>query len=157
MPKINPSLLPVVPREIRHVTAPVPGQGDFAIYLRQPDFGELLKISEATTAKVVEWEKRQDWYPCDPPVAVSVGLWNVAVPSLLLQCSETGDELSNEERYYEQELVPILGRLPTVYFALNAAIGALLNAAQGEQGNDSEAGAESPSALASTTDNSTLT
>lgn len=157
MPKINPSLLPVAEKKVRLVTAPVPQQPDFSLHLRQPDFAELLRIQETVTARADEWQGRGDWYPCVPPIAPSKNLWNIVVPTLQLQCQADGSPLSPEEQYSEPELVPIVGRVPAVWLALNEAVAGLLTAAQADLGNASEAGAATPSAPASTTASNTPT
>lgn len=123
MAKINPNLLPApsAPR-IEKVAVPVPGQGEFVMFLRRPEFSEGLKILEETQAKTAEFEKSGNWYPCVPPVQPSALLWSVVVPALMLQVAEDGSELPPDDKYVEQELVPIAGRVQAVYEALAIAL-----------------------------------
>lgn len=140
MAKINPNLLETPGVHVEKIQAKVSGQGDFLVYLRQPDFSELLKIQGETQRLTVEWERRGDCYPSSPTVIPSPELWNVVVPVLHLQCDEKGEELPPEDRYSEAELMPIFGKVPPAYVAAAAAITIITNAVQGDLGNDSEAG-----------------
>jgi hypothetical protein len=136
MAKINPNLLPAArPSRIEEVRVPVPAQGDFLVYLRRPEFSELLKLQEEAQARVREWDQTGNWYPSTPPVQPSESLWQVVVPALHLQVTEAGDDLSPEERYVEQELVPLVGRVPAIYTALAAAVTVLTLEAQDDLGN----------------------
>lgn len=158
MAKINPNLLPApAGLRIEKVSAPVPGQGEFVLYLRQPTFSELLKLQEDVRLATEKWEKTGDWYPCVPPVQPSDSLWQVILPALAWQCQENGEDLLPGDRYSEQELVPIVGRVPAVFAALAGVITRLNTVAGDDLGNGSTEGAVSPSGPAPSTTNPTLT
>ncbi len=158
MPKINPNLLPGVPVRVIPVQAEIPGQGLFQIYLRQCDFSELLLIQGEASERWKRDREAGNWYPCVPPVAPSEALWSAVLPVLKLQCAADGEALPPEERYSEQELIPILGRVPEAFNAVTTAYVGIIEAVQGAAtGNDLEGRAASPSAPASNMGSSTPT